>query len=154
LGYPTFVEIEVNSVLTKQAEEAVEGLRKNTQLLSQLSGQRAMHQVPTSEAIQEGIAQRWAQLGGILKRIPFSLEQAKGALRRVVEKTPPSGANNEQFRDCCIGETSFELSAECPVHLVTNDSGFYEGRDRSRGLLAEPLRQELARSGRGGSYLP
>jgi hypothetical protein len=79
-----------------------------------------------------------------LKRIPFNLEQAKGALRRVVEKTPPSGANNEQFRDCCIWETSVELSAECPVHFVTNDSGFYEGRERSRGLIAEPLREELA----------
>jgi hypothetical protein len=148
IGLPEVVEIEVKSVLSKQAEEAVEGLRKNTQLLSQLSGQRARHQVPTSEAIQEGIAQRWAQLGGILKRIPFSLEQAKAALRRVLEKRPPSGVNNEQFRDCCIWETSFELSAEGPVHLVTNDSAFYESRDRSRGLLAEPLRQELALSGR------
>jgi hypothetical protein len=53
IGLPEVVEIEVNSILTKQAKEAVEGLRKNAQLLSQLSGQRATHQVPTSEAIQK-----------------------------------------------------------------------------------------------------
>jgi len=107
-----------------------------------------MHHVPTAEAIQEGMQQRWADLGGILKRIPLSLEQAKAALRRVVEKISPSGVNIEQFRDCCIWEAAFELAAERVVHLVTNDSAFYEGRDRSRGLLAEALRQELARCGR------
>jgi PIN domain-containing protein len=147
IGLPEVVESEVKSVLTAQAEEAVEGVRKNTHLLGQLSRQREMHHVPTSEAIQEGMEQRWAELGGILKRIPFSLEQAKAALIRVVEKILPSGANNEQFRDCCIWEAASGLSAEHPVHLVTNDSAFYEGPDRSRGL-AEPLGEELARSGR------
>lgn len=148
IGLPEVVEIEVQSVLTKQAEKAVEGLRKHSRLLRQLSGQRATYHVPTPAGIEEGMGQRWAELGGILKRIPFNLEHAKAALRRVVDKSPPSGENNEQFRDCCIWEASFELSAECPVHLVTNDAAFYEGRDRSSGLLAEPLRQELTRSGR------
>jgi hypothetical protein len=148
IGLPEVIEIEVKSVLTTQAEEAVEELRRSTHLLRQLSGQRATHHVPTSEAIQEGMAQRWTELGGILMRIPFTLEQAKAALRRSVEKIPPSGMNNEQFRDSCIWEAAFGLSAERTVHLVTNDSAFYEGRDRSRGLLSEPLRQELAESGR------
>jgi hypothetical protein len=33
------------------------------------------------------------------------------------------------------------------VHLVTNDSSFYEGRECSHGVSAEPLRQELAQRG-------
>ncbi|MGH7814459.1 MAG: PIN domain-containing protein [Candidatus Binataceae bacterium] len=148
IGLPEIVEIEVKSVLTQQAEKAAEDLRKNARLLRQLSGQRAWHVVPTSEAVQEGMQQRWAELCGILRPLPLSLEQARAALKRVTEKIPPSGVNNEQFRDCRIWEAAIDLSAEGTVHLITNDSAFYEGRDRPRGLLAETLREETERAGR------
>jgi hypothetical protein len=123
IALPEVVETEVKSILSAHAEQAVESFRKQTELLRQLSGQRTTHQVRTSEAIQEGMDQRWTELGGILKRIPFTLEQAKASLRRVVHHIPPSGINNEQFRDCCVWEAALELSAECDVHLVSNDSG-------------------------------
>lgn len=147
LGLPKIVEMEVNSVLTADAERAVEGLRKSARFLRQLSGQKTLHQAPTREAIQEGLRERWTQLSGLLERTPFTFDQAKSALKRVIEKRPPSGENNEQFRDTCLWEAAIDLSTRCTVHLVTNDSAFYEGRDRTRGL-AKSLCEELAGFGR------
>jgi len=134
LGLPETVELEVNAVLLAEAEKAVEGLRKSARLLRQLSGQKTLHQAPTAEKIQEGIMRRWAELGGLLEKTPFSFELAKSALTRVIEKRPPCGENNEQFRDCCLWEAVLERSKTGTVHLVTNDGAFYESRDRSRGL--------------------
>jgi hypothetical protein len=65
----------------------------------------------------------------------------------VIAKTPPSWPNNEQFRDCCIWEASFALAEYCTVHLVSNDSAFYENRDRTKGL-ANQLREETESTGR------
>jgi hypothetical protein len=59
LGLPEIVEMEVNTVLTAEAERAVEGLRKSARLLRQLSGQKTLHQAPTREAIQEGLSSPW-----------------------------------------------------------------------------------------------
>jgi hypothetical protein len=62
---------------------------------------------------------------------------------RVIEGRPPSGSNNEQFRDCCIWENCLRLCEHYDVHLVTNDGDFYEGKKQEDGL-AEKLRSELA----------
>jgi hypothetical protein len=142
IGVPEVVELEVSHVLATHAEQAVEAVRKGARLLRQLSGRKATHQVPTQEAIQNGIEQRWAALSGALQRFPFTHEHAKAALSRIINKISPCGENNEQFRDACIWAAAMEAGKETPVSLITNDSAFYEGRDRTRGALAEVLRHE------------
>lgn len=83
----------------------------------------------------------WKQLDGLFTRVPFTHEQAKSALNRVIRKSPPSGENNEQFRDCCIWDAAISLASDRVVHLITGDSAFYEGRSKSAGL-ASPLLSE------------
>jgi hypothetical protein len=146
IGLPEVVEIEVNGVLRNMAEKAVAGIGRDSSLLRQLSGQQLKYVAPTTLAIREGIEHRWKQLDGVLIRIPFTHDQAKSGLNRVINKSPPSGENNEQFRDCCIWEAALSLAAERSVHLITNDSAFYEGRNRLLGL-ATSLRQELTAVG-------
>jgi hypothetical protein len=60
-----------------------------------------------------------------------------------MKKLPPSGQNNEQFRDCCIWDAAMSLATEQTVHLITKDSAFYQGRSTSN-VLASALAQELA----------
>jgi hypothetical protein len=93
-------------------------------------------------AINEGIEERWKQLSGSLIRMPFTHDQAKSALQRVLDKMPPSGENNEQFRDCCIWDAAVSMATDRVVHLVSADTAFYEGRNKAAGL-ANPLRAEL-----------
>jgi hypothetical protein len=60
----------------------------------------------------------------------------------VIRKAPPSGENNEQFRDCCIWDTAVLMATQRVVHLVSADHAFYESRNKSAGL-ASVLRAEL-----------
>jgi hypothetical protein len=143
IGLPEVVELEVGSVLMGQADQAVEAVRKNTQLLRQLSGRKVSQYVPTRSAIQAGIMERWTALSGVLRRTKFTHEQAKAALARVIAKLPPSGENNEQFRDACIWAAAVESAKESPVHLITNDRAFFEGRDLNRAILAKVLQREI-----------
>jgi hypothetical protein len=98
--------------------------------------------------------QRWAALSGVVHRIPFTHEHAKAALSRIIAKVAPCGENNEQFRDACIWAAALEAAKNRPVHLITNDGAFFEGRDRTRALLAQALQHEVQRLGVGIHVFP
>ncbi len=145
---PEIVEMEVNKVLEQQAEKAVADFRKNADFLRQISGhQKVLHSLPTSKAISDGIARRWKELSGVLIRAPFTIEQARSSLIRILNHLPPSGENNEQFRDCCIWASAVELSESRVVHLVTRDNSFYSGRDFRQNMTGV-LKKELEALGR------
>jgi hypothetical protein len=146
IGLPEVVEREVNAVLKALAEKAVNSIGKESRLLSHLSGHRLHYMAPTALAISEGIEARWKELGGATKKVAFTFDHANSALDRIINKTSPTGENNEQFRDCCIWEVALELAAGGTVHLVSNDQGFYESRDRSRGMAASLRQEALARN--------
>jgi hypothetical protein len=140
---PEVVELEVARVLPEMAEGAVGAIRSGLSLLRQLSGHDlVMVTVPSAVAIEEGMQERWKQLSGLLVRVPFTHDQAKSALHRVIQKTPPCGDNNEQFRDCCIWESVMLKAADRTCHLVTADKAFYGNRNTTTGL-ARPLREEV-----------
>ncbi len=139
---PEVVELEVSRVLPELAEKAVRVIGREASLLCQLSGHNLFFTGPSAVVIEDGIKDRWAKLAGVLVRVPFTHEQARSALNRVILKAPPSGENNEQFRDCCIWDAALFAASDRPVHLVTGDSAFYENRNRNSGLAAS-LQEEL-----------
>lgn len=144
IGLPEVIEREIGRVLPDLAEKAVRNMQRDITMLRQLSGHQMRVTGPTALAITEGIAQRWKQLAGSIERIPFTFDQAQNALTRIIEKAPPCGENNEQFRDCCIWDAALTLGADRVIHLVSSDSAFFEGRKWSNGL-ATPLRDEVQR---------
>jgi PIN domain len=139
---PEVVELEIAWVLPNMAERAVGRIRADLSLLRQLSGHNLTITAPSALAIEDGIKERWSELSGLLVRMPFTQDQAKSALRRVINKAPPSGENNEQFRDCCIWDAAVSMATDRIVHLLTADTAFYENRSRAGGL-ANALRAEL-----------
>jgi hypothetical protein len=135
IGLPEVVELEVNPHLEAEASKATEDIRKKVNFLRQLSSRsKSLITLPSDEAVREGIANRWHELKGVIHRVPYTNEQSRAALLRVISKNPPSGPNNEQFRDCCVWEAAMQLARSGPVYLVTSDNAFYEARDRARGL--------------------
>ena len=142
IGLPEVIEREIGRVLPDLAEQAVRNMRRDITMLRQLSGHQMLVTGPTPLAITEGINLRWKQLAGSIEHIPFTFDQAQSALTRVIEKAPPCGENNEQFRDCCIWDAALSLGADRVIHLVSSDNAFYEGRKWSNGL-AVPLRDEV-----------
>jgi PIN domain len=113
---PEVVELEVNRVLPELAEKAVGVIGREASLLRQLSGHNLLFTGPSAVSIEDGIKDRWQKLDGLLLRVPFTYEQARSALNRVLQKSPPSGDNNEQFRDCCIWDAAFFAASDRPVH--------------------------------------
>lgn len=143
---PEIVEREVTATLLTQGEKAVSEISRAVRLLRQLSGHSLKYTAPTEAAMTTGIAERWAQLDGLLERVPFTFDHATGALQRIYKAIAPCGPNNEQFRDCCIWEVAIAKAKIQPVHLVTGDLAFYEGRDPKKGL-AKVLQEELMAGG-------
>jgi hypothetical protein len=146
IGLPEVVEREISRVLPDMAEKAVNIIRREAALLRQLSGHSMMVTGPTRLAVLEGIAERWKQLAGVIERSAFTFDQAQSALTRIIDKLPPCGDNNEQFRDCCIWDAAVSSAGGRIVNLVTADVAFYEGRKLDNGL-ARPLREELDAKG-------
>ena len=95
------------------------------------------------DELRAAIDQRLSELNPLIERAPFTLDIAQAALMRVIEGRPPSGSNNEQFRDCCTWEHCLRQSKHYEVHLVMGDGDFYQGKKTENGL-AEKLCSELA----------
>ena len=145
---PEVVELEVARVFPEMAERAVGIIKRELSLLRQLSGHDLTVTAPSTLAIEEGISERWKQLSGLIIKMPFTHDQAKSALQRVIRKAPPSGDNNEQFCDCCIWDAAVLMAADRAVHLVSADRAFYENRHTNTGQLAAALRAELVAAGK------
>jgi hypothetical protein len=143
LAVPEVVKLEVCKVIHELADDAVIDTKKNIQFLKQISQQQLSLLVPTDEKIREAIDERWRDLRGLIWPMPFTLDQSRAALSRIIDKTPPCGNNNEQFRDCCIWQCALDLTAVAPVYLISNDYAFYDSG--KRGTTIHPaLRGELA----------
>lgn len=135
IGLPEVVQREIGRILPEMAEQAARNIKRDVTVLRQLSGHQMMVTAPSPLAVTDGIAKRWSQLAGSIESIPFTIDQAESALARIIDGKPPCGENNEQFRDCCIWDAAVTLGSNRPVHLVTSDNAFYEGRKPSNGLV-------------------
>ena len=82
---------------------------------------------------------RLTELEPFLVRVPFTFKQAQSALRRVLDKVPPNGENNQQYEDTLIWLAVLELATDYEVLFVTSDKAFFANRDPSKGLAVELL---------------
>jgi hypothetical protein len=140
---PEVVELELTNVLGRKLEQDAERAADQLSGLSAIM-QRNVLRLPDTKELNTAIEQRLGELRPLVLREPFTFEIARAALTRVIEKKQPSGANNEQFRDCCIWEHCLRLGKRHDIYLVTADSHFYEGRKPENGLATQ-LRSELER---------
>jgi hypothetical protein len=140
---PEIIEMEVEHTLMRRAKKAITDMRHGAGLLARLARKSMPIPLPNDTAISGAIANRWKELSSSIKRTKLSEQNLRLALKRVIEKKLPSTENNEQFRDCCIWESTLQVAPSQTIHLISNDSCFYEQRDRKQGI-AEELQNELA----------
>jgi hypothetical protein len=137
---PEVIERELKSTFGRKLAEDVDKARRKVMGVEAIT-RRKILQLPDVADLRAAIDRRLAELAPLLKRAPFTLEVAQAALTRVIEKNPPSGDNNEQFRDCCIWEHCLGFAQDHDVHLVTTDGHFLERGKPDKGL-AELLVRE------------
>lgn len=147
LGLPEVVEKEITRVTVTAGMEAVANIEKNFRTIEVLLGSRPDYAVPTANDFEACVIGRLAELQDVLLRVPFTIDHARSALDKVIQKLPPSGNKHEEFRDTAIWETVLELANVHSVHFITGDLGFFKERDPKRGL-ADNIENDIKEQGR------
>ena len=147
IGLPEVVEREVLAVFLRDFDRVVSSLKKSSAWLSDNLGQPLSSMIATREAAEKSLRFRLAELSGALRRVPLELSHAQAALEKIIEKRPPCGQNNEQFRDCCIWSAALQLAEQYSVTLISADKAFFKGGAVESGL-ATNLVEEAKSLGR------
>jgi hypothetical protein len=149
LGLPEVVEEEIVKHTARAGWKAATQIRENAAKIARLIGweNENWYLVPTHDQFESSARERLEELGFLMERVPFNFEQAKSALQRVVDETPPNGPKNQQYKDSVIWEAVLGLSDNYLVHFITEDKGFFEDRNPSKGL-ASSLEEDRQVGGR------
>jgi hypothetical protein len=135
------IEHNLKSTLSDLADRAAASHR---QLLSVFGNLKEVV-LPTDDEIDTKVEEIVASMDVPTREVEFTMDVARSALIRVIDKKPPSD-KSQQFKDCVIWARCIKLLEEDDVCLVTQDKGFYKGRDYSQGL-APSLQRETAVAG-------
>lgn len=145
LALPEVVEGELAANTIDAANVAIDSINKGFRCIQSIIGSYKAYKLPTEAEISAAIGSRLLQLDPLLVRVPFTIEHAKSALRRVNEQRAPSSMKRQQFKDCAIWEGALSLAKECDIHLVSNDGDFY--KDKEKTSLDGTLLRECRDSG-------
>jgi hypothetical protein len=69
------------------------------------------------------------------------LEVARSSFLKLINKEPPNGENNQQFKDGVIWAHCLELLNTDDVIFVTQDKGFFQNKDYKKGLALNLLEE-------------
>jgi hypothetical protein len=142
LAIPEILEYEIHKHFQKHTNDSIAHIHQGYNDLEILMGYRDDYIVPDSLQINKRVSDRLNELKDFIVFMPFSLEHAKHALRRVIDEVPPNGPKNQQFKDSVIWETLLEFSENYDIHFVTRDTGFFEKGKPENGL-SQILKEEL-----------
>ena len=138
---PEVVRLETEKHLKSELEGYVAELRKNHRQLLAVFGKLKELVLPELHDIEEKVAAVFGKCNVEVLEVPLTLESAKNAFLRTVDRIPPSD-KNQQFKDGVIWFECIRLLESDDVHLVTADKAFYKGRQYDSGL-AEALSLEV-----------
>ncbi len=124
IGFPEVVDLELKAQWERVSRATLQKARDIEQTLRGMSESVPLIRLPTEESLTKAYDTRIVELGKLLVRVPLTPEHVRGALQRVIAHLPPSGPNNEQFRDTTIWEAALQLAATFDVHFITGDKGF------------------------------
>ena len=133
VAVPEVVQLEVRHNLTNRLRTHVEGIRDNYRQLLTACGKLREIILPTEEEIQAKVEELFSSIGVQQKQIPFSLESARSALSKTIQKESPCDKTQE-FKDAAIWADCVTLLATDEVVLVTNNKAFYKDRTYEKGL--------------------
>lgn len=142
VAIPEVVQLEVRYNLTRLLGTHVQEIRDNYRKLLTAFGKLKEIVLPTEQEIQVKVEELFSSLGVQQQEIPFSLESARSALFKAIQKQSPCDKTQE-FKDAVIWADCVGLLATDDVVLVTNDKAFYRDRTYDKGL-AQNLLEEIS----------
>lgn len=134
LAIPEILEYELNKHFRKNVIKAMDQIRNSYNEIEILMGVRDDYKLPNDQNIEERVSKRLAELNQFIIRHPFTIDNAKAALKRVIDEIPPNGPKNQQFKDSVLWENLLELSNDYNAHFITQDTGYFENCKPENGL--------------------
>ena len=145
VALPEVVRLETEHNLRNKLREYIEVIANNHRQLLTVFGKLKEVVLPDDDAIEKRVAELFSNIELDLIEIPFSMESARKSFIKTVDGVPPSGKNNQQFKDGVLWSDCVELLKMDAVYLVTNDKDFYKDREYDKGL-ASNLAEEISTS--------
>lgn len=143
IALPEVVRLEVSLHLSEHMKELAATTRQAHRALLPLAGRLRELVLPEDAELEAIAARAFEDIRVPVLDIPFTVESARASFEKCVRAEAPSGPKNQQFKDGVVWADCLRLARDTPVLLVTQDKGFYEGRDHGKGLAAS-LRLEAA----------
>jgi hypothetical protein len=134
LVVPEVISLEINKHAMKIGSEAISKIHEGYNTLQRLMGKRDDYRVPTLEELKKRGEDRLSELKKLIMSTEFTLEQARSALLRVIDESPPNRPGNQQFKDSAVWESILEIAQKGEVHFITKDSGFFQNGEPENGL--------------------
>lgn len=139
IAVPEVVRLEVERHLERQLTELSSQLRDGHTRLLRIVGELKELILPSDDELRDVAKNSFTNAGIDIVDFPFSIESARSSLEKCIRSEPPSGPKNQQFKDGVIWADCLGLADKSPVHFVTQDKAFYEGKDYKKGLAANLL---------------
>jgi len=143
IGLPEVVEKELPQVCAREASDHINKIQSHINALNKLLGADISCRLPVEEDLAAAVAQRFDELSNYIERMPITLKDTRGALRRAIEHIPPNSRKHEQFRDSLVWEAVRQLSRHYRVIFVVGDKAFFRNMNPEEGL-APALLDEIA----------
>ncbi len=143
IALPEVVRLEVILHLSEKMKELAATTRQAHRTLLPLAGRLRELVLPEDGELDEIAARAFEDIRVPVFDVPFTIESARASFEKCVRAEAPSGPRNQQFKDGVVWADCLRLAHDTPVLLVTQDKGFYEGREYGKGLAAN-LRLEAA----------
>jgi hypothetical protein len=141
IALPEVVKLEVESNFKNQLIKFVETINNNYNQLLAVFGSLKEIVLPDEIEIRKHVSRFFSALGIDYLELPFSLEVARSSFLKLINKEPPNGENNQQFKDGVIWAHCLELLNNDDVIFVTQDKGFFLNRDYKIGLALNLLNE-------------
>lgn len=140
---PHVVRLETEAHLRNDLKKYVCEMNNNYMRLLAYFGKLKEIILPDDNDIERKVQEIFSSLGVDIIDFPFTLESAENSLLKTIHKLPPSGENNQQFKDGVIWADCMKLLEEDDVYLISGDKGFYDKRDYKNGLAIN-LKEEIS----------
>lgn len=165
LRLPEVVETELLVVLSRECQQHSSQITRAVSEIESFLGRRFPPlPLPSESDVASVLRERLVELAPMVERVPLSIDHARAALNRVVNRLAPAD-RTEEYRDAMIWEVVRETSAHGKTFFVTSDKAFYNERsfdkgpaaqlqaDRSRIYVSPDLQQYLSSVNPSGSKL-
>lgn len=141
IALPEVVKLEVESNFRNRLIGNVDSIKKNYNQLLAVFRELKEIVLPNENEITKHVSTFFSELGVHYLEMPFSLEAARSSFLKIINKEPPNGEKNQQFKDGVLWAHCLDLLNSDDVIFVTYDKDFYLDQDYKKGLATNLVQE-------------